>query len=165
MIHFKMLDDAPEIPDDFKGKDLNARHDTFVAAIATWHPTQSESDYTIVAGWVILRETPNYWRSFGYTSEAEFLRCNGFPDVQRLEHLLTLVELVNRETFITLGADTLDHLVSTVSQHQDDPEERAKDYEAIWDMYGKTFDTYDRATFHRTVTDYVTEMYEPTHLG
>ncbi len=121
------------------------------------------SIYERVIIWNRLRSlNPRYWAEFTepFRSEADFLTAYSLEDGAKLGRWSAMVELFDQSTFILLGEEILNYMMSAVSQWQTNPDDKKRDYATIFQRYCRSNDAFDRLSFYGVVREYVFERYE-----
>ncbi len=121
---------------------------------------RNANTYAMVAAWNKLRVHDHYWTTFHFTSESEYLAYYGLPDGSTLAAWTVMVNLFDKSTFVLLGDEVLSYMVRIIGEHQDNTEERKKDYQAIFDLYCNRHETFDKTAFYDTIRCYFMQKYE-----
>lgn len=136
--------------------DLLKLHELLVVQRAN----RNESVYMMVAAWCKLKRYQQYWKSFHFGSEQEYLAYYDLPEGATLASWEVMVNLFDKPTFSLLGDQVILFMTRLIGYFQTDPDERKRDYQTIFDQYCKLYEAFDKTTFYRTVRNYVADKYE-----
>lgn len=128
--------------------------------LATQRANQNENKYMMVAAWCKFKRYHQYWKSFHFQSEQEYLAYYDLPEGTTLGQWEVMVNLFDKTTFNLLGDVVLSWMIRLVAYYQSDTDERKKDYQAIFDQYCRIHEAFDKTTFFRTARNYVADKYE-----
>lgn len=121
---------------------------------------RNANTYNMVAAWSKLRVHDQYWTTFKFSSEAEYLAYYGLPDGTTLAAWTVIVSLFDKATFVLLGDEVLSYMMRAVGEYQKNIEERKKDYQSIFDLYCDAHDTFDKTVFYNKIRQFVAQKYE-----
>lgn len=116
--------------------------------------------YNMVACYEKLRVYPDFWTTFQFSSESEYLAYYALPDGRTLAAWLVMVNLFEKATFILLGDDVLSYMLRAVGQHEESPDGRKKAYQEIFNRYCSLYDSFDKTAFFDVMRRFVQETYE-----
>lgn len=105
------------------------------------------------------RKGGNYWTEFGCRSVEEMLTRFDLPITATLARWSVTVQLFSKETILTLGEESLFLMQRMVSVATSDPDQRKRDYQAIFDEYNRTHNAFDKIEFEKTVNWYINTRY------
>jgi len=135
--------------------DLKELHNLMV----TQRSDRNESMYMMVAAWCKLKRYHQYWKSFHFQSEQEYLIYYDLPEGATLGQWEVIVKLFDKSTFTLLGHNILSYMLRYIASYQSDSDERKRDYQAIFDNYCKVNEAFDKTTFYSTIRHYVDGKY------
>lgn len=117
------------------------------------------SIYNLVLYWNRLQLHDEYWKAFGFVTEAQYIAFY-LPEGVTLGRWTTMVEMFDKATFVIAGPDALWFMVQLVSRYQTRPERRKSDYRQIFEEYCKQRDAFHKFQFMSLVRQYVERVYE-----
>jgi hypothetical protein len=120
-----------------------------------------EARYNKTLRFIHLQSLGDFCTVFGCKSTQEWLAQNDLSCGSALASQEILVRLFDKQTFMTVGDVMLDDMTFLVSKHQSDSELRKRDYQAIFDTYLKSNDTFDKVEFRKILYWYVNTTYKP----
>lgn len=121
---------------------------------------QYKEVYNMITYWYKLKVDPLYYQGFGFGNEDEYLAYYNLPCGRTLAALEVIVQLFDKATFILVGDQVLDFMMRMVSKYQNNPDEKKKDYQAIFDAYCSFYDGFEKTAFYDRVKRFVIEKYE-----
>ena len=122
--------------------------------------SKNESIYVIVSAWNKLSIYEEYWKSFNFTSEIEYLTYYGLPDGSTLAGWTVMVNLFDKSTFVLLGEQVIAFMMRLVGHFEKNPDKRKQAYQSIFDNYCSLYDNFDKNSFFEILRKFIRKNYE-----